>query len=83
MAGIRSILKGVTLTGSEDIDQWANLLMQVIFKMHEAGLSYSEIEEVMRKVKRQVGLTTYVEEWMKEFNPKGLEYVQYRPETGV
>jgi len=64
------------LTGSNDIDQWGNLLMQIIFKMHEAGLSYNEILKVIGKAKRQIELTDYTEEWMKQHNPEGLNYIK-------
>jgi len=50
--------------------------MQIIFKMHEAGLSYNEILKVIGKAKRQIELTDYTEEWMKQHNPEGLNYIK-------
>ena len=70
-----SILKGRNLTGLKDTEKWVCKLAQVIFKMHKAGVSYKETCEVMDEAQKRFDLFGYVEEWMKEYNPKGLKYI--------
>ena len=43
--------------------------------MHRAGLSYAEVCKVIDETRKRFDLFGYVEDWMKEFNPKGLKYI--------
>jgi len=58
-----------------DKERWVCKLAQVVFKMHRAGLSYAEVCEVIDETRKRFDLFGYVEDWMKEFNPKGLKYI--------
>jgi len=63
------------LTGSKDIEKWVCKLAQVVFKMHRAGLSYTEIDDVIREMHKRLSVMGYTEQWMKKYNPEGLKYI--------
>ncbi len=63
------------MIGSKDTDKWVAQLAQVVFKMHRAGLSYNEIDDVIDEMHKRLSVMGYTEQWMKEFNPKGLKYI--------
>ena len=56
-------------------DDWAVDIVDVIYKMHQAGIPYKDIVRVVTRIKKQVELVSYTEDWMEQFNPEGLEYI--------
>ena len=56
-------------------EEWGLRLMQPIFEMHDAGIPYEHILKLVGEAKRQVDLMAYVENWMKAYNPEGVELV--------
>jgi hypothetical protein len=49
-------------------------LGQVIFKLHKE-MPYKEIQETIEEMQKRLSIMAYVEEWMKEFNPEGLRFI--------
>ena len=61
-------------------DDWAVDIADVIYKMHQSGIPYGEILRVVDRIRKQLDVMDYTENWTKQFNPAGLDTFSRRPE---